>query len=155
MVKRAAVLVALFATIFPSVASAMIVVDRGMFGVSMGATMKHVRSKLGSPSRVERSGTDWLYRRRHLTLLFDGPRSRLSFLSTTSPGQRTVRGVGVGSTKQDVLRYVAGVRCGPPHKSGTDCLVFSEAATVFGLGPDTEFRIGSTGVVDEVDISVY
>ena len=136
-------------------APATIVVNRGMFGVSMGATMKHVRRKLGSPSRVERSGTDWLYRRRHLTLVFDGPRSRVSFLSTTSPGQRTVRDVAVGSTKEAVLRLVPGVRCGRPHKSGRDSVVASKAATVFGLGTDTDFRIGSKGVVDEVDISVF
>jgi hypothetical protein len=145
---------------FPAIGSATIVVNRRIFGVGIGATMNHVRRTLGSPSHVERSGTVWLYRGRHLRLLFDsvlfgGLQSRVSFLSTTNPGQRTARGAGVGSTKQDVLRLVRGVRCRRPQKSGTDCLVASKAATVFGVGTYTDFHLGSKGLVDEVYISVY
>ncbi len=49
MAKRAAVLAALFATIFPAMASATIVVNRGMFGVSMGASIIRGRRQETDP----------------------------------------------------------------------------------------------------------
>jgi hypothetical protein len=155
MLKRIVAIAVVVTWAVPATASATIVLNRGVFGVRIGATMKQVRRKLGGPSHVDRSRTNWFYRRRHLTVAFDGPQSRVSFLSTTNPGQRTVRGVGVGSSKRDVLQLVPGVRCGRPQKTGTDCFLFADSPTLFGLFTDTDFRIGAKRIVDEVDIGVY
>jgi hypothetical protein len=99
----------------PAAASALIQVDRGIAGARLGSTRAEVRAALGAP-RTARSGTNdfgaysrWTYRG-GITVLFQG-RANVSSVSTTGRGDRTARGVGVGSSERTVRRRVRGIRC--------------------------------------------
>jgi hypothetical protein len=111
--KRLPIPAALAALVVPVQASATIVINRGMYGVSLGATMKHVRQHLGTPTNVLHVGgrTWWVYFQLDATLAFRGKHRLLHSLFTQSTGERTARGAGVGSSEQDVTRLVRGVRC--------------------------------------------
>ena len=99
----------------PAAASALIQVDRGIAGARLGNTRAEVRAALGTP-RSTRSGTNDFgpfleYRYRGgIVVTFQG-RRRVSAVSTSGRGDRTARGVGVGSTEAAVRARVAGVRC--------------------------------------------
>jgi hypothetical protein len=96
-------------------ADALIQVDRGIAGARLGNTRAQVRAALGPPARI-RSGRNDFGRftvfRYHggITVSFQG-RRRVSAVTTTGPGDRTVGGVGVGSTEAAVKARVPGVRC--------------------------------------------
>jgi len=99
----------------PAAASALVQVDRGIAGARLGSTRAEVRAALGPP-RTARSGTNdfgtfsrWTYRG-GITVLFQG-RAEVSSVSTTGRGDRTARGVGVGSSERAVRRRVRGIRC--------------------------------------------
>src|SRR3954447_21764262 len=83
-------------------AQAMIQVDRGIAGARIGKTRAQVRAALGSPAKVT-SGTNafgkWVNYRYAggLRVMFQG-RTRVTSVSTTGRGDRTARGVGVGSS---------------------------------------------------------
>jgi hypothetical protein len=99
----------------PAAAEALIQVDRGIAGARLGNTRAEVRAALGAPAS-SRSGTNdfgpFLQRRYRggITVTFQG-RREVSSVSTTGRGDRTARGVGVGSTEAAVRRKVRGVRC--------------------------------------------
>jgi len=109
-------IVALLASLgAPAAASALVQVDRGIAGARLGSSRAEVRAALGAP-RTARSGTNdfgdfsrWTYRG-GITVLFQG-RAEVSSVSTTGRGDRTARGVGVGSSEQAVRRRVRGIRC--------------------------------------------
>ena len=111
----AAALAALAALALPAAAPALIQVDKGIAGARLDNTRAEVRAALGKPART-RSGTNdfgpWLrYEYRGgIHVLFQG-RVRVSAVTTTGRGDRTARGVGVGSTEAAVRRRVRGVRC--------------------------------------------
>ena len=99
----------------PAAASALVQVDRGIAGARLGSTRAEVRAALGGP-RTARSGANdfgpfsrWTYRG-GITVLFQG-RAEVSSVSTTGRGDRTARGVGVGSSERAVRQRVRGVRC--------------------------------------------
>ena len=149
--KRIAVVAALVGLAFPAVAGAKIVINRGMFGVSLGATMKQVRAKLGKASEVQRfqSATTWWYAGRDLTVNFGGKPLKVTSLFTENRKERTANGVGVGSSESAVKRLVPGVDCSTTPDAGTHCLVPSPTSlTLF-----TSFHIGSKHKVDDVFIS--
>jgi hypothetical protein len=95
-------------------AAAKIVVQRGIAGVNLQMTKAQVRATLGRPQRA-RAGTndfgtfrEMIYRR--VTVTFQsGP--QVTAVRTTSPLERTARGVGVGSTKAQVTARVHNVTC--------------------------------------------
>ncbi len=150
--KRIALFTAAAVLVLPPFASATIVINRGMFGVSLGATMKQARQKLGPPTDVShrRGRTTWFYFHRGLLLDFHGKKQLLHALYTENPKQRTTRGVGVGSTEPDVMRLVPGVQCGTtPGTSGTDCLVFAHRPSGTYA---TDFSIAANGRVGSVFI---
>jgi hypothetical protein len=99
----------------PAAAEALIQVDRGIAGARLGNTRAEVRTALGKPAAT-RSGTNDFGRfvqyryRGGITIIFQG-RSEVSTVSTTGRGDRTARGVGVGSTEAAVKARVRGVRC--------------------------------------------
>jgi hypothetical protein len=101
--------------VIPASADAMIQIDRGIAGARLGNSRSEVRAALGTPARV-RTGTNEFgtfteYRfRGGIRVLFQGGTSVTS-VSTTGRGDRTARGVGVGSTERAVRRKVAGVKC--------------------------------------------
>jgi hypothetical protein len=112
---RASLLIALASSLLlaPS-AGAVIQIDRGIAGARIDNTKAEVRAALGKPRRViKREGefgptTEYRYRG-GLRVLFLG--NRVTLASTTGLGDRTNRGVGVGSTEQRVKNRVPGVTC--------------------------------------------
>lgn len=99
----------------PASAGATIVPQRGMAGVSLLQSLAAVRAKLGPPLKVKKGTNDFgpytilIYR--GLELAFQGGET-LTSISTTARAERTVRGVGVGSSEAEVRAKVPGVRCG-------------------------------------------
>jgi hypothetical protein len=100
---------------FAAVASAAIVPQRGIAGVRLEMTKAQVRAVLGAPRRAVHGSNEFgsftIYRYRGLRVTFQGNRT-VTDVFTMRPGERTARGVGVGSTEAQVRARVAGVRCG-------------------------------------------
>jgi len=108
----AAILAALLAA---SSASAMIQVDKGIAGARIGATKAQVHAALGQPASKKASHNDFgpFLEERYrggLVVDYQGAK-RVSSITTTGLGDRTARGVGVGSSAAAVKAKVAGVRC--------------------------------------------
>jgi hypothetical protein len=150
MKKRIALSAVLFTFAFPAVAGAMIVINRGMSGVSLGNTMQQVRHKLGRPDEIDHLGgtTTWWYTERGLYVDFRRS-NRVYALETEGFSQRTASGVGVGSSETAVMRLVPGVHCSPNSQcsQGVECI----AASAHVL---TDFHVTSRrGLVQSVLIS--
>ena len=99
----------------PAAAQALVQVDRGIAGARLGNSRAEVRAALGAPAST-RSGTNdfgpflqWRFKG-GITVIFQG-RREVSTVSTSGRGDRTRRGVGVGSTEAAVKARVRGVRC--------------------------------------------
>jgi hypothetical protein len=112
---RCAVLCGAFLLFIPATADAMIQVDRGIAGARIGNTRAEVRAALGTPRRITNGTNDFgpFTQFRYaggVTVTFQG-RTHVTSVSTTGRGDRTARGVGVGSAERTVRRRVAGVRC--------------------------------------------
>jgi hypothetical protein len=99
----------------PAGASALVQVDRGIAGARLGNTQAQVRAALGPPSSTVSGSNDFgpftqfRYRGGIRVLFSQG--NRVTLVSTSGLGDRTIRGVGVGSRERDVRRKVPGVRC--------------------------------------------
>ena len=95
-------------------AEAVIQLDRGIAGARLGNTKAEVRAALGEPRKVvKRQGefgatTTYHYRGGLRVIFLEG---RVTLAGTTGLGDRTNRGVGVGSTEQAVKSKVPGVAC--------------------------------------------
>jgi hypothetical protein len=99
----------------PAGAAALVQVDRGIAGVRLGNTQAQVRAALGAPASTESGSNDFggftQYRYRGGIRVLFSQGDRVTLVSTTGLGDRTLRGVGVGSRGRDVRRKVPGVRC--------------------------------------------
>src|SRR5215218_3242732 len=112
---RAGLLIALVSSLVlaPS-AGAVIQLDRAVAGARLGNTKSEVRAALGKPRKViKRDGefgptTEYRYRGGIRVLVLGG---RVTLAGTTGLGDRTNRGVGVGSSEQKVKNRVPGVTC--------------------------------------------
>ena len=97
-----------------SSAEAVIQLDRGIGGARIGNTKAQVRAALGKPRKViKRDGefgrtTTFHYRGGLRVIFLDGS---VTLAGTTGLGDRTNRGIGVGSTEQAVKDKVPGVAC--------------------------------------------
>src|SRR4051794_21886390 len=96
-------------------AGALVQIDRGIAGARLGNSKQEVRTALGKPRRIIRGSNDFgafieFRYRGGIRVGFQGKR-RVSGVSTTGRGDRTVRGVGVGSREQTVEDKVPGVTC--------------------------------------------
>jgi hypothetical protein len=92
----------------------MIQIDRGIAGARLGNSKAEVRAALGKPRRVVNRQTEF---GRTTTFLYRGG-IRVNFLGgevtlagTTGRGDRTRRGIGVGSTEQAAVAKVPGLEC--------------------------------------------
>jgi hypothetical protein len=92
----------------------VIVPQRGMGGVTLGMSQSRVRSTLGSPLKARRASNEFgrytVYRYKGLSVTFQG-NLKVTAVSTQSRRQRTLSGVGVGSTESAVRAGVRGVHC--------------------------------------------
>jgi hypothetical protein len=96
-------------------AHALIQIDRGIAGARLGNSRAEVRAALGSPSRTQTGTNDFGPWVRYtfaggIRVMFQG-RTRVTAVFTTGRGDRTSRGVGVGSGEASVRARVPGVRC--------------------------------------------
>jgi hypothetical protein len=99
----------------PASAGAMIQIQRGIAGARLNNTPAQVRAALGKPKRVIKKtnffGPYTQYRYfGGITVTFQGRRN-VTDVATTGLGDRTARGIGVGSTEQALKNRVPGVHC--------------------------------------------
>jgi hypothetical protein len=99
----------------PPSAAARIQIDRGIAGARLTNTKAEVRAALGKPRRVIRGsnifGPTLTYRYRGgLRIFFQGRRT-VTAVFLTGRSDRTIRGVGVGSSERAVRNRVPGVTC--------------------------------------------
>jgi hypothetical protein len=102
---------------FPAGASAVIQLERGIAGARLNNTKAQVKTALGQPKNV-RNGmndfgnfTEFLYAGGIRVIFQSG--NRVTSVETTGLGDRTARGVGVGSTLAAVQNRVPNVDCDP------------------------------------------
>jgi hypothetical protein len=108
-------LAALAALALPATAPALVQVDKGIAGARLGNTVAQVHAALGRPRRVANGSNDFGNFRQEtyaggIVVFYQGARTVTSVV-TTGLGDRTAKGVGVGSTEADVRAKVPGVRC--------------------------------------------
>ena len=134
-------------------ASATIVPQQGMLGVELGDRVREVRKTLGPPDgirfvRNEIIGRQRIYHYGRTLIAFDGDgrRARVINLTTRSRRERLANGVGVGSTKREVMRKVDGVKC--PVDEMFHCYV----GRLLPGRRVTDFRIGPRGRVTDVSV---
>jgi hypothetical protein len=101
--------------LLPSSASALIQVQRGIAGVPLNATQAQMRTALGTPTKVRHGRNDFSVFTEYqfaggIKVFFQG-NMRVTSVSTTGLGDRTARGIGVGSSESAVKQRVAGVHC--------------------------------------------
>ncbi len=98
-----------------STAHALIQVNRGIAGARIGNSRAEVRAALGKPSKVATGTNDfgpWVRYRYAggIRVIFQG-RTRVTSVTLTGRGDRTSRGVGVGSSEATVKDRVSGITC--------------------------------------------
>jgi hypothetical protein len=115
-VRRALLLAFVALMVAAPAAGARIVVGKGIAGVRLEMSKGQVRRVVGQPSRVRHltselgPSTQFVYPARKLRVTFFAG-NRVTAISTTSAGQRTDSGVGVGSTRAQLRAGVAHVHC--------------------------------------------
>lgn len=99
----------------PAAAPALVQVDKGIAGARLGNTVRQVHAALGTPTSAVQGRNDFgRYLEEHyaggISVFYQGTR-RVTSVVTTGPGDRTAKGIGVGSGEAAVKANVAGVRC--------------------------------------------
>jgi hypothetical protein len=113
--RTPAALVAVAALALPAQAGAYIQIDRGIAGARIGNTQAQVKTALGNPKLTKTGTNDFgpftqLYYEGGLRVFFQG-NDKVTAINTTGLGDRTAKGVGVGSTENAVKSKVPGVKC--------------------------------------------
>lgn len=139
----------------PGTASATIVPQRGMHGVELGDTVREVRARLGSPDSAGRYRPGpvlnrvFLYHRGKTIIGFHGSRRRLRVvqLVTRSRRERLANGVGVGTTKDDLVRKMPRLTC-PVNEAHCYLGRIHEPGR-----PVTDFGLDRDGIVFRVEVA--
>ena len=117
-------------------AGAVIHPGHSIAGVELGMTRAEVRAELGPPARVIRGrnvfGPYRTLRYFRLWVTFQGEQAA-SAIKTTRLRERTPRGVGVKSTRAQLLANVRGVRCATRTLCEKGRLTPGSRVTVFRL----------------------
>jgi hypothetical protein len=135
---RLLLLAALVAAASASAAPAGAVIHPGhsIAGVELGMTRGQVRTTLGEPAQVIRGTNEFgrfrVFRYFRLWVTFQGEQS-VTAVKTTRLREKTPRGVGVKSTRAQVLARVRGVRCRTSTLCEKGRLVPGGRVTVFRL----------------------
>lgn len=145
--KRAILLGIVMSLAVPAVAAAKLVVNHGMFGVTLGSSPAQVRAKLGKPNSIVHISGDaeWVYVRDRVVVLFKGSRPSVGSLFTRNRSERTAGGIGVGSTRQQVQKAFPGANC-----THSGCIVLSQLA---GKTYGTDFGLDGSGRVSSILVS--
>lgn len=103
------------AVVAASPATATIEPQRSIAGISVGMTGAQVRQVLGAPLATVRGSNDFgpytqLRYPFRVVVTLQG-RTRVTSVSTSGVRERTANGIGVGSTRAQVLARVRGARC--------------------------------------------
>lgn len=99
----------------PAQAGAMIQIDRGIAGARIGNSQNEVRAALGDPALVK-TGTNefgpWrqFYFEGGLRVFFQGDEDVTS-VTTTGRGDRTAKGIGIGSTEKALKQKHPSFKC--------------------------------------------
>jgi hypothetical protein len=108
-----AALLALLSAAAP--AAALIQVDRGIAGARLKNTKAQVHAALGKPVSRQTGSSDFgpflQERYRGGIVVFYQGAKRVTSVTTTGLGDRTAKGVGIGSPEAAVKRHVPGVTC--------------------------------------------
>ena len=144
------------ALLVPPAASALIQVDRGIAGARLGNTKAQVRVALGNPARVVNGNnefgnfTQFRYAGRIVVTFQSG--NRVTAVTTTGRGDRTVRNVGVGSTLNAVMTRVPQLANCIPIPGGRLCQTGAglpgERLTAFFLRSGRVVRVTVGFVID-------
>jgi hypothetical protein len=132
-------------------AGAMIQMDRGIAGARLGASPAAVRAALGKPTSTKTGTNDFGAYLRYkfaggITVFFQG-KTAVTSVQTTGLGDRTVEGVGVGSSEADADK-LKGVKC--------ETIVGVRSCHTSDFLPGkrvTDFRIAG-GMVDRVTVGI-
>lgn len=146
MSKRIGLLTAVFVLAFPALASAKIVVNKSIAGVSLGESKAGVRHHLGKPRLDPKLPRDWFYIKRKLVITFKN--NHVVEVYTQSRSERTASGIGVGSTEAAIKAHVKGVKCQPVHISGFNGRECITAARHGASDWTTGFRLSKDHVLD-------
>jgi hypothetical protein len=112
--QRALLIALAAALMLAGSASATIVPQKGIAGVSIGMSQAKVRTVLGKPAKVKH-GTDSFgpytqFKYTGLTVMFQGNRT-VTQITTTRSSEKTTGGAGVGSSEAQLRAKVKGLTC--------------------------------------------
>jgi hypothetical protein len=141
--------------LLPSAASAYISIDHGIAGARIGNTGKQVRAALGKPKlRITgRNPFGYFVDYRYvggLRVLFQGGK-KVSSVSTTGLGDRTTKGVGVGSTEATAKKLHPKLKCetlGGVRSCHTGTFAAGTRVTDFQLSKGRVTRVTVGVVID-------
>jgi len=106
-------------------AGAQIELKTGIAGVNVGMSKDQVVNQVGKPDKTvkkrQTGNINWLYGKKGKKLKVTMSGGTVFAVSTANSKQRTSEGVGVGSTKKQVLKRVPGAYCNKIEKGRFMC----------------------------------